>query len=51
MTVKCDFHVHSKYSARPTNYVTKKFGALSKIDRLMLPSENGWISMNFRRKV
>jgi glycosyltransferase involved in cell wall biosynthesis len=27
MTVKCDFHVHSRYSVKPTNWVTKKFGA------------------------
>lgn len=27
MTIKCDLHVHSKYSNKPTNWITKKFGA------------------------
>lgn len=24
--VKCDFHVHSRYSVKPTNWITKRFG-------------------------
>lgn len=26
MSIKCDLHVHSKYSAKPTNWITQKFG-------------------------
>ena len=25
--IKCDLHVHSKYSAKPTNWITKQFKA------------------------